>query len=70
MDWYARELMRLPFRFEVRKPEALRGEIARIARELLEQFGESAPDGNQSSKRSVRLKVPVNARPVRARVPR
>ena len=60
IDWYARELLRLPFRFEVRKPEALRGEIARIARELLDQF----------SKPSVRLKVPGKARPVRAREPR
>ncbi|HUL94849.1 MAG TPA: YafY family protein [Usitatibacter sp.] len=61
IEWYARELMRLPFRFEVRKPEALRDEIVRIARELL---------AYQSSKPSTFLKVPGSARPVRARAPR
>jgi predicted DNA-binding transcriptional regulator YafY len=38
LDWYARELMRLPFRFEVRKPEELRKMLARLARELVQQF--------------------------------
>jgi len=60
IDWYARELMRLPFRFEVRSPDALRGEIARIARELLDQV----------SKPSTRFREPGKARPVRAREPR
>ena len=38
LDWYARELMRLPFRFEVRSPRALRQMLAKLARELHEQF--------------------------------
>jgi len=38
LDWYARELMRLPFRFEVRAPAALGTMIARLARALVEQF--------------------------------
>lgn len=37
LDWYARELARLPFRFEVRKPDALRQELAKLARELAKQ---------------------------------
>ena len=60
LDWYARELIRLPFRFEVRSPEALREAVARIGRELVDQF----------SKPSTRLKEPESARPVRARDPR
>lgn len=39
LDWYARELMRLPFRFEVRSPLALRRTIARLALALAERFG-------------------------------
>ena len=35
LDWYARELMRLPFDFEVRAPDALRRELARIAADLV-----------------------------------
>jgi predicted DNA-binding transcriptional regulator YafY len=38
LDWYARELMRLPFRFEVRAPVALREAVGRLARELAQQF--------------------------------
>lgn len=38
LDWYARELMRLPFRFEVRAPVALRAMLGRLARELAQQF--------------------------------
>jgi predicted DNA-binding transcriptional regulator YafY len=37
LDWYARELMRLPFKFEVRKPAALRQEVVRISKELARQ---------------------------------
>ena len=39
LDWYARELMRLPFRFEVRQPKELAAMIAKLAGELVEQFG-------------------------------
>lgn len=39
LDWYARELIRLPFRFEVRSPPALREAVARIGRDLVERFG-------------------------------
>jgi len=60
LGWYARELIRLPFRFEVRSPDALREALARIGRELADQF----------SKPSTRLKEPGRARPVRARAPR
>ena len=38
LDWYARELMRLPFRFEVRAPTDLRAMLAKLSRELAEQF--------------------------------
>ena len=39
LDWYARELMRLPFRFEVRKPAALKATLRKLATELAAQFG-------------------------------
>ena len=38
LEWYARELMRLPFRFEVRSPPALRETLSKLARSLAEQF--------------------------------
>ena len=38
LEWYARELMRLPFRFEIREPVALRRILASLARELAERF--------------------------------
>jgi predicted DNA-binding transcriptional regulator YafY len=38
LEWYARELMRLPFRFEVRSPAALRKVVGRLASQLAEQF--------------------------------
>jgi predicted DNA-binding transcriptional regulator YafY len=38
LDWYARELMRLPFRFEIRVPVELRSTLARLSRELAERF--------------------------------
>ena len=38
LDWYARELMRLPFAFEVRAPVGLRATVGRLARALAERF--------------------------------
>ncbi|HXZ47888.1 MAG TPA: YafY family protein [Usitatibacter sp.] len=38
LEWCARELMRLPFRFEVRAPAALRETLARLAGELAARF--------------------------------
>jgi predicted DNA-binding transcriptional regulator YafY len=38
LDWYARELMRLPFPFEVRTPATLRTTLASLARVLAERF--------------------------------
>ena len=38
LDWYARELMRLPFRFEVRAPVELRATVGKLAAELAERF--------------------------------
>ena len=38
LEWYARELMRLPFRFEVRAPYALHATVGRLARELAQAF--------------------------------
>ena len=35
LDWFARELMRLPFGFEVRQPVALRSVLATRARRIL-----------------------------------
>lgn len=40
IDWYARELMRLPFHFEVRAPVELRRTLAALARELAERCGD------------------------------
>ena len=40
LDWYARELMRLPFRFEIRAPAELRSVLARLAAELASRFTE------------------------------
>ena len=39
LSWFARELARLPFTFEVRKPEGLRDALETVARRLLEQGG-------------------------------
>src|SRR2546423_4501704 len=39
LDWYARELMRLPFAFEIRAPIQLRAMLARLASELAARFG-------------------------------
>ena len=41
LDWYARELMRLPFAFEVRAPDALRETLVKLARELARRFAKS-----------------------------
>lgn len=43
LGWFARELMRLPFRFEVREPEALRDKVAELARELAREHGSRRP---------------------------
>ncbi|WP_375772150.1 YafY family transcriptional regulator [Archangium gephyra] len=37
LGWFARELARLPFAFEIRRPDALREELAACARRLLQQ---------------------------------
>jgi predicted DNA-binding transcriptional regulator YafY len=42
LEWYARELMRLPFAFEVRAPATLRATLARLAAEIAERCRESA----------------------------
>src|SRR6185437_9722441 len=34
LEWYARELMRLPFRFEARAPAELRRTLAKLASEI------------------------------------
>ncbi|HEY2628066.1 MAG TPA: YafY family protein [Usitatibacter sp.] len=60
LEWYARELIRLPFRFEVRSPDALRETLAKLGEALANQF----------SKPSATFKEPARARPVRARDPR
>jgi hypothetical protein len=41
LDYYARELMRLPFRFQVRAPAALAAMLAKLAAELVEQHGKA-----------------------------
>jgi predicted DNA-binding transcriptional regulator YafY len=38
LDWYARELMRLPFAFEVRTPPELKTTLGRLAVELARRF--------------------------------
>jgi predicted DNA-binding transcriptional regulator YafY len=38
LDWYARELMRLPFTFEVRSPIELRATLARLSSALAQRF--------------------------------
>ena len=42
LEWYARELMRLPFAFDVRAPAALRDTLARLALAIAERCRESA----------------------------
>ncbi|WP_257454202.1 helix-turn-helix transcriptional regulator [Archangium lipolyticum] len=37
LGWFARELARLPFAFEIQRPDALREELASCARRLLQQ---------------------------------
>jgi predicted DNA-binding transcriptional regulator YafY len=41
LEWCARELMRLPFRFEVRSPDSLRRTIGRIAGEIAVRYAVS-----------------------------
>ena len=48
LDWFARELMRLPFGFEVRRPAALRTALASRARRVL---AANALAGRASAKR-------------------
>jgi predicted DNA-binding transcriptional regulator YafY len=60
LEWYARELIRMPFRFEVRSPDSLRETLAKLGQALASQF----------SKPSAALREPGKARPVRARDPR
>lgn len=43
LAWYARELMRLPFRFRVVAPDALRDTVARLALEIAGWHREPAP---------------------------
>jgi predicted DNA-binding transcriptional regulator YafY len=38
LDWYARELMRLPFPFDIRAPQPLRTMVRRLAAEIAERF--------------------------------
>jgi predicted DNA-binding transcriptional regulator YafY len=37
LDWYARELMRLPFRFRVKSPQALRDALVTVARAIADE---------------------------------
>ena len=39
LDWFARELMRLPWEFEVLRPRQLQTAVARLARTLVKQHG-------------------------------
>jgi predicted DNA-binding transcriptional regulator YafY len=41
LEWCARELMRLPFRFEVRAPDSLRRTLGRIAGEIAARYAAS-----------------------------
>jgi predicted DNA-binding transcriptional regulator YafY len=40
LEWYARELMRLPFRFEARAPVDLRRTLAKLASEIAAQYAD------------------------------
>ena len=40
LTWFAQELARLPFAFEIRKPPGLRRALRAVARRLLELAGE------------------------------
>jgi predicted DNA-binding transcriptional regulator YafY len=42
LRWFARELARLPFRFEIRRPTALRDALASVARQLLRASRETS----------------------------
>ena len=50
LGWYARELMRLPFKWEVRSPQALRAAVATLARDLLDRNG--APEARHQKRAS------------------
>jgi predicted DNA-binding transcriptional regulator YafY len=39
LDWFARELAHLPFRFRIRRPAALRGAVAALGRRLVKLAG-------------------------------
>lgn len=45
LDWCARELMRLPFRFEVRSPAALRHAVARLAGAIAREHADGVKSG-------------------------
>jgi hypothetical protein len=42
LEWCARELMRLPFRFDVRAPVALREAVAKIAGDIARRCADAA----------------------------
>jgi predicted DNA-binding transcriptional regulator YafY len=39
LDWFARELARLPFQFKIRRPGALRDAVAALGRRLVALAG-------------------------------
>jgi len=39
LDWFARELARLPFGFDIRRPGALRAALAALGRQLVALAG-------------------------------
>jgi hypothetical protein len=39
LDWFARELARLPFGFDIRRPSALRAAVAALGRRLVALAG-------------------------------
>jgi hypothetical protein len=40
LEWYARELMRLPFRFDARAPVELRRTLGKLATEIAKQYAD------------------------------
>jgi predicted DNA-binding transcriptional regulator YafY len=50
LDWCARELMRLPFRFDVRSPAPLRHAVARIAGDIAARYSAAAAGGFKPAK--------------------
>ena len=64
LAWFARELARLPFPFEIRKPASLRRALEAVARELLEVAGGAgSPPSREARPAAKKKNARTNRRP-------